>query len=103
MSLYIVKDGDRFVWLAALLAEDIYTYVPNTGKFHLNSGLRHDYFVERRLQYEEVTVVRAQAAIDKGMEPLDEKLMADHLRRWQVDPAPLDPEHVFAAVVADLR
>ena len=59
MSLYVVRDGERLVWIAALLAEDIYTYVPNTGKFHLNEGLRDDFFLARNLQYEQVSVAKA--------------------------------------------
>lgn len=103
MSLYVVRDGERFVWIAALLAEDIYTYVPNTGKFHLNEGLRDDFFMARNLQYEQVSVVKAKAMIDTGLEPADEELMADSLARWRSDPEQFDPEQVFASVVADLQ
>jgi hypothetical protein len=103
MSLYVVRDGERFVWIAALLAEDIYTYVPNTGKFHLNEGLRDDFFMAQDLQYEQVTVSKAKAMIDAGIEPVDEELMADSLTRWRSDPEQFDPEQVFASVVADLR
>jgi hypothetical protein len=101
MNLYIVKDGDRVVWLAALLAEDIYTYVPNTGRFHPNAGLRHDFFMERSLQYEEITVGRARGLLADGITPLDEDVMADALRQWRSDPTALDPEQMFVAVVAD--
>jgi hypothetical protein len=103
VSLYIVKDGERFVWVAARLGADIYTYVPNTGKFHRNEGLRDDFFMEQDLQYEETTVTGAKAAIEAGLEPLDEQVMADHLTDWRADSAAFDPEQVFAAVVADLR
>lgn len=103
MSLYVVRDGERFVWIAALLAEDIYTFVPNTGKFHLNEGLRDDYFMTRNLQYEQITVAKAKAMIEAGLEPVDEELMADSLTRWRSDPEQFHPEQVFASVVADLR
>ncbi|MDX6260559.1 MAG: hypothetical protein QOH84_2247 [Kribbellaceae bacterium] len=103
MSLYLVKDGDRFVWVAALIGEDIYTYVPNTGNFHRNAGLRDDFFMAQDLQYERVTVSKARAVIDAGLEPLDEDLMGDHLDDWRQDPEALVPEQVFASVVADLR
>lgn len=29
--------------------------------------------------------------------------MADHLTEWSQDPEALDPEQVFASVIADLR
>ncbi|HEY0618490.1 MAG TPA: hypothetical protein VGD15_12910 [Kribbella sp.] len=103
MSLYIVKEGRRLVWLAARLGEDVYSYVPDTGKFHRNEGLRDDFFMEQDLQYEEISVAGARAAIDAGLEPLDEQLMADHLNDWRTDAAALDPEQVFATVVADLQ
>jgi hypothetical protein len=103
MSLYLVMDGDRFVWVAALIGEDIYTYVPNTGNFHRNEGLRDDFFMAQDLQYEQVTVSKAKAVIDSGLEPLDEELMGDHLEDWRRDPQALVPEQVFASVVADLR
>lgn len=103
MSLYIVKDGDKPIWVAARLGADIYAYVPNTGKFHRNEGLRDDFFMERVLQYEETTVNGAKAAVEAGLEPLDEQVMADHLKDWRNDQAAFDPEQVFAAVVADLR
>ncbi|GAA0961567.1 hypothetical protein GCM10009554_78250 [Kribbella koreensis] len=102
MSLYLVKDGGRFVWVAALIGEDIYTYVPDTGKFHRNEGLRDDYFMAQDLQYERVTVSKARAVIDAGLEPLDEDLMGDHLDDWRRDAEALAPEQVFASHVADL-
>jgi hypothetical protein len=103
MSLYLVRDGERFVWVAALLGEDIYTYVQNTGKFHRNAGLRDDFFMAQDLQYEQVTVGKAKAVIESGLEPLDEDVMGDHLEEWRNDPEGLDPEQVFASVVAGLR
>jgi hypothetical protein len=103
VSLYIVKDGDRFVWLAAKLGHDIFAYVPNTGKFHRNDGLGDDFSMEQGLQYEEVSVIAAKAKLEAGLEPLDEQVMADHLKEWRADVAALEPEQVFAAVVADLH
>lgn len=103
MSLYVVREGERFVWLAALLGEDVYTYVPNTGRFHLNEGLREDYFMTRDLQYEEITAAKAQALIEAGIDDLDEDLMEDSLARWRSAPEQLAPDQVYAASVADLQ
>lgn len=103
MSLYVVRDGERFVWMAAVLGEDVYCFVPDTGRFHRNEGLREDFFMERELQYEGVTVGRARALIESGLDRLDPEVMADHLAEWRDDPRGLLPEQVFASVVADLR
>lgn len=103
MSMYVVRDGSEVLWIAALIAEDIYTYVPNTGKFHRNDGLREDFFMTRDLTYEEVTVIKAKDTIEAGLPALDEQTMADHLSEWSQDPEALDPEQVFASVIADLR
>jgi hypothetical protein len=99
--LKVTRDG-RTLWLAALAGEDIYTYVPNTAKFHRNAGLRDDYFMERELQYDDIGVAEARELLDDGLPELDEERMADPLREWRADPEALDPETVFAAVSADL-
>ncbi|MGY4771973.1 hypothetical protein ACXC9Q_34145 [Kribbella sp. CWNU-51] len=36
--LYLVKDWERELWVAALMDEDVWTYVGNTGRFHRNEG-----------------------------------------------------------------
>jgi len=33
MRLYLVKEEERLVWVAALAHEVMYSYVANTGKF----------------------------------------------------------------------
>ena len=103
MSLYIVRDGERFLWVAAVLGEEVYCYVPDLGTFHRNDGLRDDYFMDRDLQYERIAVARAQELLRGGLQPLDAEVMADHLAEWREDPGALAPEQVFASVVADLR
>ncbi|MFI6720292.1 hypothetical protein ACIBGM_33840 [Kribbella sp. NPDC050470] len=103
MSLYVVRDGERLLWVVAVVGEDVYGFVPETGNFHRNEGLRGDFFVEQELQYEQITVSRAKALIEAGLDPLDPDVMADHLTEWRADPKAFVPEQVFATVVADLR
>jgi hypothetical protein len=103
VSLYAVRDGERFVWVAAVLGEDVYCFVPDTGRFHRNEGLRDDFFMDRELAYEAVTVARARRLIEGGLPALDPEVMADHLAEWRADSRALEPEQVFASVVADLR
>jgi orotate phosphoribosyltransferase len=58
-----VADGERTLWVMALIDEDAWTYVANTGRFHLNSGLRHDYFFDNELTYTEIGVGEASRQI----------------------------------------
>lgn len=98
MKLYLVKDGERQVWVAALAHEHMYSYVANTGYFHDNNALRNDFYMDFDYEYEEIDVVRAKALIAAGVGQLDETTRADALAKWRADPRPLLPNDVFAAV-----
>jgi hypothetical protein len=54
--LFLVKDGERELWVAALVDEDVWTYVAETGKFHRNEGARHDYYFLNELEYVEIGI-----------------------------------------------
>ena len=98
MKLYLVKDGERQVWVAALANEHMYSYVANTGYFHDNNALRNDFYMDFDYQYEEIDVIRAKTLIAAGVGKLDETTRADALSKWRADPRPLVPNDVFAAV-----
>lgn len=100
--LYLVKDGERPLWVAALVDEDVWTYVANTGKFHRNDGLRHDFFMLNELAYNEIGVTEARRLIAEGLGTLDEEQYADPLQRWRADQEAMESEIVFASLVADL-
>ncbi|WP_427889755.1 hypothetical protein ACQHIV_40325 [Kribbella sp. GL6] len=100
--LFLVKDGETELWVAALLEEDVWTYVGNTGKFHYNEGARHDYYFLNGMQYVDIGIAEAKRLIAAGVGTLDEVESGDSLRRWREDPEGMDPEVVFAALVADL-
>jgi hypothetical protein len=68
--LYLVKDGQRELWVAALVDEDVWTYVGNTGKFHRNDGARHDFYFLNELEYVEIGIAEAQRLIRAGSAPL---------------------------------
>ena len=100
--LYLVKDGERELWVAALVDEDVWTYVGNTGKFHRNEGARHDFYFLNELEYVDIGIAEAKRLIADGVGLVDETRLADSLERWRRDEHAMDPEIVFASMVADL-
>jgi hypothetical protein len=100
--LYLVKDGEREQWVAALVDEDVWTYVANTGKFHRNEGARHDFYFLNELDYVEIGIAEAQWLMRAGVGTVDEQEFPDSARRWREDSQPMDPEVVFASMAADL-
>jgi hypothetical protein len=100
--LFLIKDGGEVLWVGALVDEDVWTYVGNTGRFHRNDGARHDYFFLNELQYVDIGVAEAQRAIRDGVGQVDEVELADSLERWRADEGAMHPEVVFASMIADL-
>jgi hypothetical protein len=96
MKLYLVKEDERLVWVAALAHEHMYAYVANTGKFHDNNALRNDYYMERWFSYEEIGSAEARRLIDQGVGTLNEDDHSDALIEWRADPKPLDPADVLS-------
>ncbi|TDW66588.1 hypothetical protein [Kribbella pratensis] len=96
MKLYLVKEDDRLVWVAALAHEHMYSYVANTGKFHNNNALRNDYYMERWFTYEPIGPADARRLISQGVGTLDEDEHSDSLVDWRADPNPLDPADVLS-------
>ena len=96
MKLYLVKEDDRLVWVAALAHEHMYAYVANTGMFHDNNALRNDYYWERDFSYEEIGPAEARRLIDQGIGTLDEDEQSYSLAKWRADPKPLDPADVLS-------
>jgi hypothetical protein len=100
--LYLVKDGERELWVAALVDEDVWTYVGNTAKFHRNEGARHDYYFLKELEYVEIGIAEAQRLIRAGVGTVDAEEFPDSAQRWREDTKGMDPEVVFASMAADL-
>ena len=96
MKLYLVKEDERLVWVAALAHEHMYAYVANTGMFHDNNALRNDYYLDRLFSYEEIGSAEARRLIDQGVGTLDEDDHPDALAEWRADPKPLDPSDVLS-------
>jgi hypothetical protein len=96
MKLYLVKEDDRPVCVAALAHENMYGYVANTGKFHDNNALRNDFYMERDFSYEEISIAEARRLIENGIGLLDEEEYAEVLEEWRADPKALDPGEAFS-------
>ncbi|GAA1128150.1 hypothetical protein GCM10009630_27390 [Kribbella jejuensis] len=85
MKLYLVKEDEREVWVAALAHEHMYSYVANTGMFHDNNALRNDFYMERDFRYEPIGAAEARRLIGDGVGSLDEEEDADALAEWRSD------------------
>jgi hypothetical protein len=96
MKLYLVKEDERRLWVAALAHERMYGYVANTGKFHENNALRNDYYIDRDFSYEEIGPAEARRLIDGGIGRLDKTQEVEDLAVWRADPKPLDPADVLS-------
>ncbi|MEV0801781.1 hypothetical protein AB0I34_29075 [Kribbella sp. NPDC050281] len=96
MKLYLVKEEERLVWVAALAHEKMYAYVANTRKFHDNNALRNDFYLERWFTYEEIGPAEARRLINAGVGTLSETDHSEALARWRTDPNPQDPTDVLS-------
>lgn len=65
-ALYLVKDGDRSVVLAAERDGKLYGYVPNVEAFVYNKPLSVDFLIDQNLTYEPQTAEQAIAIINAG-------------------------------------
>ncbi|MDX6239681.1 MAG: hypothetical protein QOG10_4496 [Kribbellaceae bacterium] len=99
--LYLATHGDQRVWVVALIDLDVWTYVGNTGMFHLNQQLRDDFFVGADFTYTEIGTREALQYIEDGVGQFDEEELGYTLRAWEADHETLPRETVFASAVAD--
>jgi hypothetical protein len=97
MNLYLVRNPDGMpVWVAFESDQKrLYTYVQNTGKFHLNAGLYEDFYFDHTMTYEPVDQRAAEAAILSGVGRRDERSFVHILARYRRDPDALSPETVL--------
>jgi hypothetical protein len=100
--LYLVSQGGREVWVAALIDEDVWTYVANTGNFHRNEGVRDDYFMLNEADYREIGITEAKRLIEAGVGMVDEGQARDSVEGWREDREAMGADVVFASLAADL-
>ncbi|HEY3561363.1 MAG TPA: hypothetical protein VGL05_28055 [Kribbella sp.] len=96
MKLYLVREEERLVWVAALAYEVMYTYVANTGKFHDNNALRNDFYMVRNFTYEPIGTAEARRLIAQGVGTLNDTDHPDALAKWRSDPKPLTVTDVLS-------
>lgn len=89
MNLYLVRNaaGDP-VWVAHEDSEmRIWTYVHNTGKFHLNQGLYRDFYFDHANTYTPISADAALQHIGEGIGKLDARTVGHLVKRFEADPA----------------
>lgn len=76
MSLYRVSNpGGRAIWIAYVDDElRVWSYVSNTGQFHLNRGLFLDFHWDHDNQYVLIDVDAALLAVREGLGTLDPRV-----------------------------
>jgi hypothetical protein len=62
-TLYLVRDGERTIWLATEHDNRLYVYVANLKTFVLNRPLSADFQIYRDHTYEAVDTKRAEELI----------------------------------------
>jgi hypothetical protein len=88
--------------VAAVIDDDVWTYVANTGKFHRNSSAQEDYFYLQQLAYDAIEIPEAKRLIATGLGTFDAATDPETVQEWLDDPSAMDPEIVFASMAADL-
>jgi hypothetical protein len=100
VKLFKVADGERDLWVAALIVDRMYVYVDNTGCFHRNDAVSEDYLQDQELSYEPIGVSQAQALIAQHVGRGDEAAVKDQLDRYRADPYPLTVDAVLAQITS---
>lgn len=97
MSLYRVSNPDgRAIWLAYVDDElRVWSYVSNTGQFHLNRGLFLDFHWEQDNEYALIDVDTALIAIRAGLGTLDPRVNEFLVKRFFEDAAARSVEEVL--------
>ncbi|NIG66773.1 MULTISPECIES: hypothetical protein [unclassified Microbacterium] len=97
MNLYLVRNPDGVpVWVAFESDQErLYTYVQNSGRFHLNPGIYNDFYFEHKMTYEPLDEAAAEEAILSGLGLLDERTVSHIIGRYHRDPDAISPETVF--------
>lgn len=97
-ALYLVKDGDRTVVLAAERDGKLYGYVPNVEAFVYNKPLSVDFLIDQSMTYEPQTAEQAAAIIKAGIvgkiNGRTNKFLVDHMK---AETNRMTPAEVFGA------
>jgi len=67
-ELYLVKDGERTVTLAAEREGKLYAFVPNVGSFVYNKPMSVDFQIDHEMNYASVDAETAANIVREGSE-----------------------------------
>lgn len=97
-ALYLVKDGDRTVVLAAERDGKLYGYVPNVEAFVYNKPMSVDFLIDQNMTYEPQTAEQAADIIKAGVvgkiNGRTNKFLLDHMK---AEPNRMTPAEVLGA------
>lgn len=87
MGLYLVRNPAGLpVWVCY---EDdemrVWSYVHNTGRFHLNDGLAEDFYIDQSNSYEPIDVDIAKRYIAGGLATLSPHKHGHLIRKFDAD------------------
>lgn len=104
MSLYRVSNPDgRAIWLAYVDDElRVWSYVSNTGKFHLNRGLFLDFHWDQDNEYVLINIDAAFLAIREGLGTIDPAVNEFLVKRFQEDAAGRSVDEVLRQAKLEL-
>lgn len=104
MNLYLVKTADASVdlWVAHETDDgDLYVYVQNTGKFHRNTALEDDFYIDQELTYEPITAAAARELVDAGaVGKLDARTKSAQVQRYENDTDALEAASILGVKTA---
>lgn len=68
MALFLVRDGHRLVWVVKLTDDLVmFCYDGHLCRFCQSRSLYLDFFFDQELQYQQISVVRAEELIVSGL------------------------------------
>lgn len=97
-ALYLVRDGNRTVSLAAESDGKLHVFIPNIGAFVYNKPMSVDFLIDRDMNYEPVTAQAAAEIINEGViGKLDGRSHKSLLDWARAEQRRLDPAEVLGA------
>ena len=104
-ALYLVKDGDRTIALAAEHDGKLHCYVPNVAAFVYNKPMSTDFLIDQEMNYEPVTPQEATDIIKEGaIGKIDGRTNKSLLDWAKAETRRLDPAEVLSSnTLTDLQ
>lgn len=97
-ALYLVKEGDRAVILAAERDGRLYGYVPNVNAFVYNKPMSVDFLIDRNMTYQPVDADEAAAMIKAGqIGKINGRTNKFLLDRAKAETRRIDPTEILGA------